>query len=434
MICRGVKMNKTRIKTLLIALGIVLVIVLVVGINIVLRNSSAEIEINEAYEEPSISDEEVLARMRRNYGEDVELIDSNDTYYTFVKKLKVPIEGKLVFYAEVDNEQISDNYYDELYRYTGDAYYAQSGRTLTWDEQGEGAKKSYRPIFAVPGRNDDELRWFCEDVCQFLEYCYAVEPLKQEAKFTESFLLTRWSVQTEFRPTAIAANYDRIALNNELYLFADAFLMEEMQKQTSETTDIQDTPDTQQPDTQTDMQATIDSVDQEIIELYLSYEPECTYTAEDGMEYRMLPVDRATGSSYYVLLGMYDNGATCSFLNLDPYNGSGGESKWIDFLDEKLGFSCLAYSGGAYGSLYRTEDGGKTFANIEYPSAQRFLPDGTYYNPYVMPEQIYEEDGKLYMVVGQGPNGDYYGEDGKRNALYASEDTGKTWQFIEEID
>ena len=434
MICRGVKMNKTRIKTLLIALGIVLVIVLVVGINIVLRNSSAEIEINEAYEEPSISDEEVLARMRRNYGEDVELIDSNDTYYTFVKKLKVPIEGKLVFYAEVDNEQISDNYYDELYRYTGDAYYAQSDRTLTWDEQGEGAQKSYRPIFAVPGRNDDELRWFCEDVCQFLEYCYAVEPLKQEAKFTESFLLTRWSVQTEFRPTAIAANYDRIALNNELYLFADAFLMEEMQKQTSETTDIQDTPDTQQPDTQTDMQATIDSVDQEIIELYLSYEPECTYTAEDGMEYRMLPVDRATGSSYYVLLGMYDNGATCSFLNLDPYNGSGGESKWIDFLDEKLGFSCLAYSGGAYGSLYRTEDGGKTFANIEYPSAQRFLPDGTYYNPYVMPEQIYEEDGKLYMVVGQGPNGDYYGEDGKRNALYASEDTGKTWQFIEEID
>lgn len=35
--------------------------------------------------------------------------------------------------------------------------------------------------------------------------------------------------------------------------------------------------------------------------------------------------------------------------------------------------------------------------------------DGTYYNPFVVPEKVYEKDGNLYMEVGQGADGDYYG-------------------------
>ena len=90
----------------------------------------------------------------------------------------------------------------------------------------------------------------------------------------------------------------------------------------------------------------------------------------------------------------------------DPYLGSGGGAKWISFLEDgQTGFSCLAYSGGAYGSLYRTGDGGKSFQEVQYPSARAVLSDGTYYNPFVMPERVYEEAGKLYMEAGQGRTG-----------------------------
>ena len=73
---------------------------------------------------------------------------------------------------------------------------------------------------------------------------------------------------------------------------------------------------------------------------------------------------------------------------------------------------------------------------MEYPSAKAVLPDGTYYNPFVMPQRVYEENGKLYMVAGQGADGDYHGRDrGSElcSGLYESLDNGKTWMYIREI-
>lgn len=145
---------------------------------------------------------------------------------------------------------------------------------------------------------------------------------------------------------------------------------------------------------------------QALLDHYLSIEPSCTFVTEDGLEYRMVGVDRALGSSFYVLIGVEEQGRKCTFVNPDPYNGSGGEARWIAFLNEDLGFSCLAYSAGSQGSLYRTEDGGSSWKDVEYPSANVKLSDGTYYNPFVMPEKVYEEDGILYMEAGQGTDGD----------------------------
>lgn len=176
----------------------------------------------------------------------------------------------------------------------------------------------------------------------------------------------------------------------------------------------------------------IEDLSQETINYYMSIEPTCTFLTEDGMEYRMIEIDRAMGSSIYALVGTYD-GKNCAFVNEDPYPGSGGEAKWITFVDENVGFCCLARSGGSYGSLYRTEDGGKSFAQIEYPSPEIRLSEDTYYNPFVMPELIYEEDGELYMEAGQGTDGDYYGEQGYCHGLYKSSDKGQSWEFVKEI-
>ena len=174
-------------------------------------------------------------------------------------------------------------------------------------------------------------------------------------------------------------------------------------------------------------------ITQEMKDYYMTIEPACSFQTETGLEYRMAAVDRALGSSFYVLIGVEDQGRTCVFVNPDPYNGSGGESRWITFIDEKLGFSCLSHSAGVYGSLYRTMDGGCSWKEIEYPSARVKLPDGTYYNPFVMPEKTYEKDGILYMEAGQGADGDYYDEQGFCHGLYQSFDKGVTWEFVQTV-
>ena len=170
----------------------------------------------------------------------------------------------------------------------------------------------------------------------------------------------------------------------------------------------------------------------EQLALWQTLEPACGYTLSDGTTYDMLAVDRALGSSYYVAVRRMTDG-TISLACRDPYCGSGGESRWITFLsDEQIGFSGLSYSGGSLGSLYRTEDGGDTFTQVDYPSADVALSDGTVYNPFIMPEKVWEEDGILYLLAGQGPDGDYYGEQGFCDGLYESRDQGLTWSYTGE--
>lgn len=175
-------------------------------------------------------------------------------------------------------------------------------------------------------------------------------------------------------------------------------------------------------------------VDEKWVKSLLTYQADCQYVLQDGSEYRMVGTDRACGSTYYTFIHVSSDGQDCELVNRDPYLGSGGNANWILFLpDEKTGFSCLAYSGGSLGQLYRTDDGGKSFSYIEYPSGNAELSDGTYYNPFVMPMNVWEEDDMLYMDVGQGPEGDYYNDEGFCHALYSSTDKGITWKYEKEF-
>ncbi|MCI8416692.1 MAG: exo-alpha-sialidase [Lachnospiraceae bacterium] len=370
---------------------------------------------------------ELTNEMRARYGSDITLEDCQGTLYTFQKKITRPIEGTFFFQAEpsVDpHGESADNYQAELFYFLGSSFVCSGNLSIQWEETGSGTSRQYTPIFDSYGRSAYMLEVFCGNVCDFVEYCMKNSDFSRNNELLSQIRVEYGGQQASYSGFRLDS-YERVDFYNALYTFMDDFTLQAH----AELTEIWST----QKESDQSPEDTAATIEPEVLEAWLRLEADCLFLTSQGMEYRMVGVDRAAGSSYYVLLGTRDQGRTCSFLNTDPYNGSGGAAKWLTFLDESLGFSCLAYSGGSYGSLYRTQDGGRTFQEIEYPSAKISLSDGSFYNPFVMPEQVYEEDGQLYLVAGQGPEGDYHGEDGRCSGLYTSLDAGETWTYVGEI-
>lgn len=155
------------------------------------------------------------------------------------------------------------------------------------------------------------------------------------------------------------------------------------------------------------------------------------YFLDEKTGYELEVVDAALGSRFYALNKTTDGGRTWSRLNPDPYQNGTGAAAEMRFTDEKLGFISLSHSGGMEAELFRTEDGGLTFSAVTFPEIQVSLGDDGTYNPFDFPGMPWEEDGKLFVEVGQGQDGDY---DGGAKALYESEDRGITWNYVEETE
>jgi photosystem II stability/assembly factor-like uncharacterized protein len=77
-------------------------------------------------------------------------------------------------------------------------------------------------------------------------------------------------------------------------------------------------------------------------------------------------------------------------------------------------------------SLYRTVDGGKSWAEVKVP-----IP--VEYNGIFVEAEVPTFDGSQgTLLVNQGPSGDYQG--GKVRARYISQDDGATWTFANLVD
>ena len=100
-------------------------------------------------------------------------------------------------------------------------------------------------------------------------------------------------------------------------------------------------------------------------------------------------------------------------------------------MDENVGFMSYPNIEGAETNFYRTEDGGKTFEPIILLVVKEQWM-GMTFEPFIQPEMPYFEGGKLFLLVGQGEQGDYKG--GNVMAKYKSEDKGKTWSFVESVE
>lgn len=158
------------------------------------------------------------------------------------------------------------------------------------------------------------------------------------------------------------------------------------------------------------------------------FEKECEL---DGgrIRFRMVVMDAALGSRWYGLLKSSDRGLSWQVVSDSPFGGDMGMGVDFTFLNEDFGFATLAHNGGDEADLYVTEDGGKSYRPVAIESPEVTLENGYQYRPYDFPQMPYEEDGKLYVLCGQGADGDYAGGDDAGMALFESADGGHTFIY-----
>ena len=154
-----------------------------------------------------------------------------------------------------------------------------------------------------------------------------------------------------------------------------------------------------------------------------------SYFLDNNVGFQMPIIESAAGSHYYALEKTTSGGTTWERINLSVFNDSGGSASGLVFFDELLGFAGLALNGGAEAELYRTEDGGFTFTKVAFPEVEVELSNDVSSIPYDYPGMPYLIGEQMFMLVGQGSDGDYNGGD---ELKYVSNDKGKTWQVYDE--
>ena len=309
-----------------------------------------------------------------------------------------------------------------LYRTVTDDFFRGGGcnRGIDWRDEGEDGAQVPVPVIPLYSYDSTETERLVSDITNWLLVCFDRLPYERNQDIYTSFEISGGSGENLSIDLGAAAD---LTEDNSTVFYNSLYVLTEQYRQALYAGSLSESADSAQEQTSGAW------ADDSLAAVYMEWTPDCSCVS-GGVEYRMVPVDRAAGSSYYVLLAVSQDTGECLFLNTDPYCGSGGGALWISFLEDgQTGFSCLTYSGGSTGSLWRTADGGHTFRAVEYPSPMAALPDGKLYNPFVMPESVREEDGCLYLTVGQGPDGDFYGENGERKGLYVSEDGGCTWLY-----
>lgn len=397
---------KKQIKYILLLSGIAAVVLFLEGDhspNTVKEEQHNVSFPNELNPFESYSDEEIISRITDRYGDQVSFLEKERDKYYF--------QADGFTFSVINDFEITDDYEDSYFAYLAQQFSYEHNRITEFEKsEEENGESVYVPIVGFHGRQPGETESFSKACCDLVEELQKIIGFEKIGYFSEER-------RQYFDITPYLETYDRIEFYNAVYRSIEQASLEEWQN------------DEKENGQEASLDGTSAGIPEEMPAEWRDYEAECSYRKKDGTELRMVGVDRAAGSSYYVLLKA-ENGVNTSVVNMDPYLGHGGYARWLDFLEDELtGFSCLAYSGGSLGSLYRTEDGGKSFQEITYPSAEIELPDGSLYNPFIMPDKIWEENGKLYMMAGQGPDGDYYEDGVWVYGLYESEDMGKNWRY-----
>ncbi len=138
--------------------------------------------------------------------------------------------------------------------------------------------------------------------------------------------------------------------------------------------------------------------------------------------------ERAMSQERQIIFKTTDGGSSWKEVGVGPRTSL---LQSAGFIDENLGFMSYPKIEGAETNFYRTEDGGKSFKPIILPVVKQEWMGSTF-EPFIQPETPYVENGQLFLLVGQGAQGDFKG--GTVMAKYKSDDKGKTWSFVELVE
>lgn len=144
--------------------------------------------------------------------------------------------------------------------------------------------------------------------------------------------------------------------------------------------------------------------------------------------WRLVVADAAAGSRFYQLEKTENGGDSWKMANEDPFGGTVGVTEGLLFYDENLGFAGLTGASQSSSRLYRTEDGGITFEEIQLPMENATeLPESAESYGFTIADYDYLElpkkDGDTLTVQVLSGAGE------KEGLLFQSRDGGENWEF-----
>ena len=146
------------------------------------------------------------------------------------------------------------------------------------------------------------------------------------------------------------------------------------------------------------------------------------YFLNESKGWRLIVVDAAAGSRWYVIESTNDGGKNWNRIEPDPFNGElSGVADSIQFLDEQIGFVLMSGASESHSRLYRTTDGGNSFSMVDLPKEliDIEIPDLAEHDYITMP---YVENSvlKVSLRLEKYDCGSIY---------FESNDNGKTWYY-----
>ena len=386
--------------------------------------------------------EQLSAKVKEECSPDAELVEKQDNGWYVFRTPDTLAEGEYIYFHVSDSFTIPNNYPLQLLLSEASHFWSTRNRHVTFSGESDlleledaidASLSTYGALYITCYDSEDDIAACAADITDWLQFVKTTGQFPYDTDAYASHLLA--NIQIGNGNSRISVNF--YPLSN----FMDDASWETRYQQTkaalTETYEkynewVQEQYDENTPST--DGYTSDDKSDADALFMATYddnyYEKECAI-GDGAVRYRMVVRDAALGHRLYSLLKSTDSGKTWQMSSSLPFGYEMGMGIDFTFLNEDFGFATLAHNGGDEAVLYVTEDGGDTYQLVVIEGYTVTLDDGYTYNPYDYPQMPYEENGIIYVLCGQGEDGDYEGGDAAGLALYQSADGGHIFTFVE---
>lgn len=149
---------------------------------------------------------------------------------------------------------------------------------------------------------------------------------------------------------------------------------------------------------------------------------------DDQNGWRLVVVDAAAGSRFYVMERTADGGDTWDRINEDPFDNQAGIAEGVIFFDDNFGIAGIAGASQSHSTLYITKDGGRSFEEMKLPmSTVTELPESAKEYGLTVEDYDYlnmpQKGATTLTIMVATDKGDNDG------IIFESEDDGSTWKY-----